>query len=112
MIQDAGDDPYREIKDCLIHLYNISNYQKFEALINLPFISDTPPSVLMSSMLNLYPKKFKLDFVFISLFLRRLPQSIRDHLLALDLDKDPDRFAKKADQLFQSHQASSLNLIW
>ena len=34
-----------------------------------------------------------------------------DHLLALDMDEDPDRLAKKADQLFQSHQASSLNLI-
>ena len=56
MIRDPGDDPYQEIKDRLIHLYNLSNYQKFEALINLPFTSDTPPSVLMSSMLNLYPR--------------------------------------------------------
>ena len=111
MIRDPGDDPYQEIKDRLIHLYNLSNYQKFEALINLPFTSDTPPSVFMSSMLNLYPMKFKPDFVFIGLFLRRLPQSIHDHLLALDLDEDPDRLAKKADQLFQSHQASYLNLI-
>ena len=73
MIRDPGDDPYQEIKDRLIHLYNLSNYQKFEALINLPFTSDTPPSVLMSSMLNLYPKKFKPDFVFIGLFIRVCP---------------------------------------
>ena len=97
MIQNPGDDPYQEIKDCLIHLYNLSNYQNFEVLINLPFTSDTTPSVIMSSMLNLYLKKFKPDFVFICLFLRRLPQIIRDHLLALDLDEDPDKLAKKAD---------------
>ena len=78
MIQDPGEDPYQETKDCLIHLYSLSNYQKFEALINLPFTSDTTPSVVMSSMLN--PKKFKPDFVLIGLFLRHLPQSIRDHL--------------------------------
>ena len=76
MIQDPGDNPYQDIKDCLIHLYSLSNYQKFETFINLPFTSDTIPSVLMSSMLNLYPKKFKPDFIFSGIFLRRLPQSI------------------------------------
>ena len=75
MIRDPGEEPYQEIKDCLIQLYSLSNYQKFEALINLPFTRDTTPSILMSSMLNLYPKKFKLDLVFIGLFLRCLPQS-------------------------------------
>ena len=92
-----GDDPYQDIKDCLIHLYSISNYQKFEALINLPFTSNTMPSILMSSMLNLYPKKFKPDFVLIGLFLRQLPESIQDHLLALDLDENCDGLPKKAE---------------
>ena len=41
MIRDLGEDPYQEIKDCLIHLYSLSNYQKFEALVYLPFTSDT-----------------------------------------------------------------------
>ena len=56
MIRDLGEDPYQEIKDCLIHLYSLSNYKKFKVLINLPFTSDTTSSVLMSSMLNLYPR--------------------------------------------------------
>ena len=103
MIRDPGEDPYQEIKDHLIQLYSLSNYQKFEALINLPFTSDTTTFVLMSSMLNLYPKKYKPDFVFIGLFLRLLPQSIQDHLQALDLDENPDALARKADLLFQSH---------
>ena len=63
------------------------------------------PSVLMSSILNLYPKKFNPDFIFIGLFLLRIPQSIQDHLLALDLDENPDVLARKVNQLFQSHQA-------
>ena len=37
MIQDPGEDPYQEIEDLLIQLYSLSNHQKFEALINLPF---------------------------------------------------------------------------
>ena len=111
LIQDPGEDPYQEIKDFLIHLYSLSNYHKFETLINLSFTSDTKPSILMSSMLILYPKKFNPDFVFMGLFLCRLPQSIQEHLLALDLDKNPDVLVRNADQLFQSHQASSLNLL-
>ena len=65
----------------------------------------------MSSMLNFYPKKFKPDLFFIGLLIHCLPQSIPDHLLALDLDENPDVLARKADQLFQSYQASSLNLL-
>ena len=76
LIQNPGEDPYQDINDPLIHLYSLCNYQKFEALINLPFTSDTMPSVLLSSMWNLYPKKFKPYFVFIGLFLHELPQSI------------------------------------
>ena len=102
LILHPGEDTYQDLKDRLIHLYSLGNHEKFEALINLPFTSNTEPSVLMSSMLNLYPKKVKPDFVFIGLFSRRFPQSIRDHLLALDIE-DPDALAKKADQLFQSH---------
>ena len=79
MIRDPGEDSYQEIKDFLIQLSSLSNYKKFEALINLPFTSDTKPTVHMSSMLNLYLKKFKLD------------------LLALDLDKNPDALARKAN---------------
>ena len=73
LIQYPGKDPYQDIKDCLIDLYSLSNYQKFEALINLPFTRDTMPSILMNAMLNLYPKKFKTVLIFIGLFLRSLP---------------------------------------
>ena len=56
----------------------------------------------MSSVLNLYTKKFKPDFVFMGLFLHQLPQAIRNHLLAQDI-ADPNAIAKKAYKLFQSH---------
>ena len=68
------------------------------------------PSILMSSMLNLYPKKYKPDLVFMDLFLRRMPETIHDHLLALDI-QDADALAKKADALFQRKQSSSVNLL-
>ena len=56
LIQDPREDPYQDIKDRLISLYSLSPYQKLEALINLPLISNMMPSILMKSVLNLFPK--------------------------------------------------------
>ena len=86
-----------EIKGCLIHLYRLSNYQKVETLINLPFTSDTTPFVLKSSMLNLYPQEVQTGFCFHWFIPPLFTLSIRDHLLALDLDENPDGLAKKAN---------------
>ena len=106
LIRDLGEDPYQDIKDCLISLYSLSPHQRFKALINLSLTSNTTPSILM----NLYSKKYKLDFVFIGLFLRRMPQTIWHHLLSLDI-QNPDALAKKADALFHSQQSSSVHLL-
>ena len=61
-------------------------------------------------MLNLYPKKYKPDFVFHGLFLLRMPQTIHDYPLARDI-QDPDALAKKSDALFQSHQSSLVKIL-
>ena len=39
-----------------------------------------------------------------------MPQTVWDHLLALDI-QDPDALAKKANALFQSQQSSSGHLL-
>ena len=79
---------------------------------NIFLIKCVHSSKYIHFMLNLYPKKFKSDFVFIGLFFLWLPQFIRDHLLPLDME-DPKVLAKKAEQLFQSHlpESFSLNLL-
>ena len=60
--------------------------------------------ILMSLMLNLYPKGFKPDLVLCSLFLRQMPLNIQAHLLDLVIS-NTDALARKADALFQSHQS-------
>ena len=55
-------------------------------------------------MLILYPNGVKLDFVFPSLFLHRMPLDVWAHLLDLNIN-DTDALAKKADSLFQSHNS-------
>ena len=64
MIRDLGEDPYQEIKDCLIHLYSLSNYQKCETLINLPFTSDTTPLHPHQLHAKLVPQEVQTGFCF------------------------------------------------
>ena len=47
----AGD-PYGVLQECLITLYTLNNYQRFKALVSLPFSGDQKPSHLM----NIIPK--------------------------------------------------------
>ena len=50
----AGD-PYKVLRECLITLYTLNDYQRFEALVSLPFSGDQKPSHLMNRMLALLP---------------------------------------------------------
>ena len=100
---DLEEDLYQTIKDHLISLYGLTNYQRFETLIDLPMSIDITPSILMSSMLNLYSKGVKPDFVF-----RGHLFFFPAHLLDLNIN-DNNALAKQADTLCQSQKSS---IIW
>jgi len=93
--------PYESLKDRLFQLYSLSDWQRFEALVNLPLVVDQKPSILMNKMLALYPADSKPDFMFRGHFLRRLPAEIRSHLIHESI-LDPRALAVKADALWQS----------
>ena len=73
--------PYEVLRECLITLYMLNDYQCFEALVSLPPSGDQKPSHLMNRMLALLPDDYKPDFILRGLFLRRLLINIRSHLL-------------------------------
>ena len=100
------DDPYQVLRDRLVRLYTLNDYQRFESLVSLNLSGDQKPSHLMNRMLALYPDNFKPDFVLRGLFLRRLPMDMRAHLLREKVD-DPIEMALKADELHQSRVSSS-----
>ena len=81
LIREPGEDPYLIIKDRLISLYSLTDYKRFETLINLSLSGDITPSILMSSMLNLYLKG-----VICGLFFCRMPPDVCAHLLDLDIN--------------------------
>ena len=74
-------DPYGVLRECLITLYTLKNYQHFEALVSLPLSGDQKTSHLMNSMLALLPDDYKPDFILRFFFLRRLPIDVLSHLL-------------------------------
>ena len=106
----AGD-PYGVLRERLITLYTVNDYQRFEALVSLPLSGDQKPSHLMNRMLALLPDDYKPDFILRGLFLRRLPIDVRSHLLCEKVS-DPRALALKADKLYQSRVSpSSVNLL-
>ena len=66
----AGD-PYKVLRERLITLYSLNDYQRFEALVSLPLTGDQKPSHLMNRMLALLPDDHKPDFILRGLFLSR-----------------------------------------
>ena len=106
----AGD-PYGVLKERLITLYTLNNYQGLEALVSLPLSGYQKPSNLMNRMLALLPDDYKLDFILRGLFLQRLLIYIRSHLLREKVS-DPHALALKADELYHSRVSpSSVNLL-
>ena len=76
----AGD-PYGVLRECLITLYTLNDYQQFEALVSLPLSGDQKLSHLMNRMLALLPNDYKPDFILKGLSLRHLPIDVLSHLL-------------------------------
>ena len=50
-----SDELYEALKRRLLKLFALDDFQRFEAISNLPLSGDTKPSKLMSSMLALLP---------------------------------------------------------
>ena len=74
-------DPYKVLREWLITLYTLNDYQGFKALVSLPLYRDQKPSHLMNKMLALLLDDYKPNFILRGLFLRRLPINVGSHLL-------------------------------
>ena len=99
-------DPYGALKNRLLKLFALDDYQRYEAISNLPLSGDMKPSKLMSNMLALLPSGHEPCFFLKGAFLKRLPADIRAHLIRDDFS-DPISFALKADEIYKSRVSSS-----
>ena len=54
-----SSEPFEALKNRLLKLFALDNYQRYEAISNLPLSGDMKPSKLMSNMLALLPVDHK-----------------------------------------------------
>ena len=101
-----SSEPYEALKQRLLRLFALDDFQRYEAISSLPLSGDMKPSKLMSSMLALLPVGHKPCFFLLGAFLKRLPADVRAHLLRDDFS-DPISLALKADKIYQSRVASN-----
>ena len=101
-----SSDPYEALKSRLLRLFALDDYQRYEAISNLPLSGDMKPSKLMSYMLALLPLGHKPCFFLHGACLKRLPADVQAHLLRDDFS-DPITLALKADKIYQSRVSSS-----
>ena len=92
-----SDKPYDALKRRLLKLFTLDDFQRYEAISNLPLFGDMKPSKLMSSMLALLPLGHKPYFLLRGAFLKRLPANVHAHLLRNDFS-NPISLAFKGDE--------------
>jgi hypothetical protein len=109
-ITQATEDPYEQLKARLTKNFGKTRWQRAFELLDHPEIGDRRPSRLMSDMLALLPAETNPDTLFLALFLRRLPASIRDHLAAADCGT-AEEMATLADMLWDARSSGSVSLV-
>ena len=81
-INDDTEDPYNLVKDRLLGTYKPSPWALANKLLDYPEIGGGKPSTMMAAMMALLPEGEQPGYLFKSLFLRRLPVELREHLVS------------------------------
>ena len=103
-------DPYEQLREKLITKYGKTRWQRAFALLDHPDLGDRRPSTLMAEMLALLPGGARPDILFLSMFLRRLPPSMREHLAASDVET-AEEMADLADKLWDARNSQSVSAV-
>jgi len=104
------EDAYEQLKEALTASYGRTRWQRGFAIIDHPELGDRRPSRMMAEMLALLPAGTAPDLLFLCLFLRRLPASMRDHLAAAD-HKTSTAMAAHADLLWDARAGQTVSAI-
>lgn len=96
---------YKELKTRLLGTFDLSDFERGQALLDLPDLGDEKPSELMDKMLGLLGEH-KPEFLFTGLFLRRMPEDIRGTLVHSGVS-DHRQLAVDADKLWAARQIAT-----
>jgi hypothetical protein len=101
---------YTLMKEALLGSYGMTKWQMAYSLLDHPDLGDRRPSAMMAEMLSLRFETTAPDSLFLALFLRRLPASIRDHLAAAN-HTTATEMATHADILWDARNTSAVSAV-
>jgi HEPN domain-containing protein len=104
------EQSYTLMKEALLGSYGMTKWQMAYALLDHPDLGDRRPSAMMAEMLSLRYETTAPDSLFLALFLRRLPPSIRDHLSAANHTTATEMSAH-ADILWDARNTASVSAV-
>ncbi len=103
-------DAYERLKDHLCKNYSKSKWQQGYSLLDHPGLGDRRPSQLLQDMRALLPEKEAEGVIFQCLFLKRLPTTMSDAVMAAGLDNIED-MAAMADRLHDKPAAAGVAAV-
>ncbi len=101
---------YTLLKEALMGSFGKTKWQMAYALLDHPDLGDRRPSAMMAEMLALRFETTPPDSLFLALFLRRLPTSIRDHLAAAN-HETATAMSTHADVLWDARNSASVSAV-
>jgi hypothetical protein len=104
------EESYTLIKEALMGSYGKTKWQMAYALLNHPDLGDRRPSAMMAEMLALRFETSPPDSLFLALFLRRLPTSIRDRLAAAN-HETAAAMSTHADILWDARNSATVSAV-
>jgi hypothetical protein len=104
------EQSYTLMKEGLLGSYGKTKWQMAYALLDHPDLGDRRPSAMMAEMLSLRFETSAPDSLFLALFLRRLPTSIRDHIAAANHTTAAE-MATHADILWDARNSASVSAV-
>lgn len=96
-------DKYDTIKTHLLKTFELSDTERASRLFSLQGLGDSKPSELMDKMLDLLGEH-EPGFLFVQLFLRQLPVTVRAALANTTIKNDCRALAEEADKFFLATQ--------
>lgn len=105
LVRTPSDQPYEELRKRLIAVYSQSENERITKLLEEKQLGDQKPSHLLREMQILAGTSITNELLK-NLWLRGLPQRMRDILIALD-QNDLDKLANVADRLLETYGNTS-----
>jgi hypothetical protein len=109
-VTDETRDAYDQLKYRLLSSYGMSKWQLAGRIIDYSVPADARPSTLLDGMMSLLPTGEQPGVIFMALFLKKLPQDVRDHLCSRNFDAVHD-MAIFADQMWDARGSLSYPVV-